>query len=145
MNDLGNQYALAALRDRRADLVCEIRHLEKQARTARETVAHLDATLLALNPKNFRQDDRGRPIARITGYFGYKEIPRLCMDVLRQSEHPMTVRELAKNIIARKGLERSNALDGLVYTRVAQLMRSGLRRGVVKRGDRGVAAEWSVS
>ena len=50
MNDKGNRYALAALRDKRAVLAAEIVQLERQVRHRKESLGHVDATLRLLDP-----------------------------------------------------------------------------------------------
>ncbi len=45
MNDNGNQYALHALRERRASLDGELRECERRMRYLREMLGHVDATL----------------------------------------------------------------------------------------------------
>lgn len=50
MNEKGNKYAIAALRDKRATIASEIVQLERQLRHKRENLVHVDATLAILDP-----------------------------------------------------------------------------------------------
>ena len=50
MNENGNKYALAALRDKRATLAGEIAQLDKQAKWKRDQLEHVDATLALFDP-----------------------------------------------------------------------------------------------
>jgi hypothetical protein len=50
MNDNGNRYALAALRERRAALVGEMKDCDRKLRYLREAIGHIDATLSLFDP-----------------------------------------------------------------------------------------------
>ena len=49
-NEKSNQYALHALRERRASIAGEITHLERRLRYLRQAITHLDGALVVLNP-----------------------------------------------------------------------------------------------
>ena len=51
MNDNGNKYALAALKDRRARIAGEIFALKKQIQAKLGQMAHLDATMVLFDPE----------------------------------------------------------------------------------------------
>lgn len=55
MNEKGNQYAIAALKDRRATLAGEIVKFKQSIRDRLEQLSHLDTVLRALDPK-YRAD-----------------------------------------------------------------------------------------
>jgi len=50
MNDNGNRYAIAALRERRAAIDGEMRQCEQRLPHLREMLGHLDATLFLFDP-----------------------------------------------------------------------------------------------
>ena len=50
MNELGNKYALAALRERRAEMSGEITSIERRLRDLRASLVHVDATLRLFDP-----------------------------------------------------------------------------------------------
>lgn len=49
-NDLGNQYAFHALRERRAEMAGEITSLESRLRRLRDSLVHIDGTLRIMAP-----------------------------------------------------------------------------------------------
>ena len=55
MNDKGNKYAIAALKDRRATMAGEIVRFKQGIRDREEQLSHLDATLRVLDPE-YRAD-----------------------------------------------------------------------------------------
>jgi hypothetical protein len=50
MNELGNKYALAALRERRAEIAGEITSTERRLAYLREALGHIDGTLRLFDP-----------------------------------------------------------------------------------------------
>jgi hypothetical protein len=50
MNEKGNKYAIAALKDRRATLAGEIIKFKQGIQDRQDQLAHLDATLRILDP-----------------------------------------------------------------------------------------------
>lgn len=85
MNDKGNRYALAALKDKRATLATEIVQLERQLRHRRDMLVHVDATLRLLDP-NVAIDaiPNKRPKKRIK-LFRQGELGRMIVDAIRRS------------------------------------------------------------
>jgi hypothetical protein len=59
----------------------------------------------------------------------------------------MTIRELAKAIMAAKGLAPDEAVERMVYIRVAQYVRGAHKRGVVTRSEAegGLTALWATA
>ena len=50
MNENGNRYAIAALRERRAALDGEVKECDRKLRYLREAIGHIDATLSLFDP-----------------------------------------------------------------------------------------------
>jgi hypothetical protein len=50
LNELGNKYPLAAIRERRAEMAGEITSLQKRLRQLRESLVHVDATIRLFDP-----------------------------------------------------------------------------------------------
>ena len=89
MNDLGNRYALAALRERRAEFSGEITALERLLRHLRESMAHVDGTLALF-------DREGNPAAipskrpnKSVKLFGAGKLNRIILDALRKAGKPL--------------------------------------------------------
>lgn len=70
MNNKGNQYAIFALKDRRATLAGEIVQFKEGIRNREDQLSHLDATLRVLDP-SYRADTiapMSRPIPFFASY-----------------------------------------------------------------------------
>jgi hypothetical protein len=62
----GDRYALSALRDRRASIASEIVRTERKVRHLKESLVHVDAILLLLDPSaNPEAIPTKRPVKRI--------------------------------------------------------------------------------
>lgn len=141
-----NPQAIAALKDKKAALLEQIRHREKQLRGLRADLAHVDHTLQLFSPESVRRDDKGRAVLSIQGYYKYKEIPVLCLETLKAAGAPMTARALAMALIARKKLPANDpAIFHMTRIRLLQYLRSALKRGVVARTMTKRGAEWEIA
>jgi len=137
-----NQYAIAALKDRRATLAGEIESFKQGIVDREEMLSHLDATLRALDP-SYRADTIAPKKLRRVKLFGGGELNRLILDALRRGARPMTNVEIAAAIVAVKGYgeDAMPALIRRVRANLSYLLRS---RGAVKKmGDR-LSARWTL-
>lgn len=137
-----NQYAIAALKDRRATLAGEIQQFKDGIAAREDMLAHLDATLRALDP-SYRADTVAPKKLRRVKLFGGGELNRLILDSLRRGARPMTNVEIAAAIVTAKGYgeEAMPALIRRVRANLSYLLRQGDK--VVKTGDR-LTARWSL-
>lgn len=100
MNELGNKYALAALRERRAELSGEIIQLESRLRSLRQSLGHLDASLAILDPdRDVKLILAKRP--RRVKLFGHGKLNRMVLDAMREGARPMTTLEITEAICAK--------------------------------------------
>src|SRR6185437_9080776 len=91
----GNQYAIAALKDRRATMAGEIVRFKQGIRDREEQLAHLDATLRILDPE-YRANTIAPKRLRQVKLFGQGELNRLIIDALRRAEgKPLPVPAIA--------------------------------------------------
>ncbi len=127
MNDTGNRYALAALRDKRATLAGEIAQLDKQAKWKREQLGHVDATLAIFDP-NYREGSipAKKPYRHIK-LFKQGELGRLILDSLRRAGRPLPTAEVVTAVMAagRQSESARPALSGRVRGNLAYLERRG--------------------
>jgi hypothetical protein len=137
-----NQYAIAALKDRRATLAGEIESFKQGITDREEMLSHLDATLRALDP-SYRADTVAPKKLRRVKLFGGGELNRLILDALRKGEgKPLTNVEIAAAIVAAKGYgeEAMPALIRRVRANLSYLLRNDR---VSKTGDR-ATARWEL-
>ncbi len=142
MNQLRNQYALAALRERRAETFGEIIQLESRVRSLRSSLVHLDASLAILDPD---RDPKAIPSKRTrrVKLFGQGKLNCMVMDAMREGARPMTTLEITESICAR--LSYGEAAKRSMRNRVrANLLYLWKVRGqIVKVGERETAL-WAL-
>ena len=140
MEDLGNKYALAALKTKRATLASEIVDLESQLRHRKESMFHVDATLRLLDPSIEPGDIPNKRLTKRIKLFRQGELSRTIVDALRRAGHPIGTREIVDALLAFGGHGESarKAVAGRVRGNLAYLVRRGK---VSKEGD-GKDARW---
>lgn len=139
-----NQYAIAALKDRRATLAGEIVKFKQGIHDRLEQLSHLDAVLRTLDPE-YRADTIAPKRIRRVKLFGGGELNRLILDALRRADgKPLSTPEIADAIIAAKGYghDAKHALVRRVRANLSYLMRQ--RNAVIKTGER-MTARWQLS
>jgi|SRR5579862_5221988 len=144
MNDKGNKYAIAALKDRRATLAGEIVRFKQGIHDREEQLTHLDATLRVLDPE-YRADTVAPKRIRRVKLFGGGELNRLIIDALRRAGgNPVSTPAICDAIIAAKGYgpEAKHALIRRVRANLSYLLRH--REAVEKIGNR-MTARWRLT
>lgn len=142
MNELGNKYALAALRERRAELSGEIIQLESRLRSLRQSLGHLDASLAILDPdRDVKLIPAKRP--RRVKLFGHGKLNRMVLDALREGARPMTTLEITEAICAK--LSYGEAAKASMRNRVrANLLYLLKVRGLIEKEGERDAARWAL-
>src|SRR3954451_8705328 len=137
----GNQYAIHALKDRRATMAGEIVQMKEGIRYREGQLTHLDAVLRELDP-SYRADSVPPKRLRRVKLFGNGELNRLIADALRRAEKPLSSSDIAESIVETKGFGRPSihALTRRVRANLSYLLRN---RRVIKTGDR-LTARWSL-
>jgi hypothetical protein len=135
MKETSNKYAVAALRERRAELAGEVKTLESRLRHLRESLVHVDGTLRLFDPDGNPSTIRPkRPYKRFK-LFGQGKLNRLILDTLRKSSQPLRTQEVISYVAAEDGFG-PDAAEGLKAAcgRTA-LPVQGTGRGHQRRGS----------
>jgi len=147
MNENGNLYAMAALKDRRARIAGEIFVLKKQIAQKLAQLSHLDATMALFDPALFPSSI---PPKRVRAYqrvplFSHGELGRVILDVLREARgRPLAGHEIAAAVMVK--LKQPAAAKMAITSRV----RSNLtylkgQKGAVEKQGGGIEARWTLS
>lgn len=106
-NELGNKYALAALKKQRAEMAGEIACLTSKITWLKSQLGHVDATLRILDPT---LDPKGLPVARVRKrikLFRQGELSRLVVDALRRAGKPIGTHQIVTALLAAGGYGES--------------------------------------
>ncbi len=147
MTDLtlnANKYALAAIRERRAELSGEITSLESRLRHLRCSLVHVDATLRLFAPDADPEEIRAKKPYRRTKLFGAGKLNRLILGALRRGARPMTTAEVVDSIIAELGYGEDAKAGMRNRVRANLQYLSRVRGSVVKAGER-AGATWGLA
>src|ERR1700679_397320 len=143
MNELGNKYALAAMKDQRARLASEIAHLKKRLAWAEEHIRHADASLQLLDPQLFPNlIPARRPQVRIK-LFRQGELGRMIIDALRRAGKPLGTREIVTALL-KAGGHGESARPALAPRVRGNLAYQEGRKKVTKSG-RGMSVTWNLA
>jgi hypothetical protein len=142
MNEKGNRYALAALRDKRATLASEIVQLERQLRHRRDMLVHVDATLKILDPAIDIEAIPNKRRPQRVMLFRAGELTRAVLDAMRTRAEPMSGPEIVAAILQAKGLSEDarTALRAKVRSTLAYQQRQGK---LAKSGEQ-KSARWTI-
>jgi hypothetical protein len=86
MNDNGNQYALAAFKERRAALDGELRQCEQRLRHLGGMLGRLDATLSLFDPEGAPKAIRAKRPHKRVKLFARGKLNRLILDAMRKGD-----------------------------------------------------------
>jgi hypothetical protein len=139
----GSRYAISALKNKRATLAAEIVHLERQVRSRKDGLQHVDACLRLLDPTLPVEEIPNKRIVKHVNIFRQGELSRLVVGVLREADgKPLSTPEIAAAIMDKGGIdhEARNVVRVRVRSNLGYLQR---RRKVTKVGDR-TTAQWKL-
>lgn len=142
MNEQGNKYALAALKDRRATLAGQIADYKKRLTVAQTQLDHIDACLTIFE---YDGDPAAIPAHRVrkrVKLFRQGELGQLIRDTLRAAGKPLGTHEIVTALLDRGGHGESArpSLTPRVRGNLAYLEKAG---SVLKQG-KGAAVLWSL-
>jgi hypothetical protein len=139
---LGNKYALAALKHKRASLSGEIVSLENTLAWKRSQLEKLDATLDLFGESEPHTIKPVKPYKRVP-LFKQGELARLVRDALRRAGKPLTLSQVVANVTAElgHGEEAIPAMRHRVRASLQYLSRT--KHSVAKHGS-GSRVMWSV-
>lgn len=145
MNELGNKYAEASLKQARASLAGEIAALKKQLEWKTDQLVHLDETIRYLDSS--AEPDKippKRPHKRFK-LFKQGELARTVLDILRRAGEPISSKDVIAGVAAKFGHEDADALIAM-----RPRIRSSLHyleniRGEIEKVGKGRSATWTLA
>ena len=142
---MGSTYVISGLRQKRARLAGEIAHARKVIAQRSEELAAVDTVLRLFSPDC--NPDMIPPIKPASHglFFRYRELGRICIDVLREARGPVMLERIVAVAMEVKGLPN----DTRLRKHVADTARGALgrmeRRGLVRRVVREPDTWWEIA
>jgi hypothetical protein len=130
---MAESHVLSGLVTKRGELAGEVEHHRRELQRLAEAWGHVDATIRLFDPGY----ELGALPASKRGsrqqWFGPGECQRLVLEVLRDAVEPLSGRALAREVMARKGLEDSRDVLAVVQKTALAVLRRLVAKGVVRR------------
>ena len=138
----GNQYAIAALKHRRAKLMGEVKSLLDQMEWKKRQLEHVDGALELFGATD---PDAIRPVKAYKRVMLFKqgELSRLVRDVLRRGKKPMTTPEVVRAVMTDQG--HDEAAWPAMYPRVRGTLAYLERKGLAAKVSEGRGAKWRLT
>ena len=148
---MAEPHAVAALKDKRAELSSIIADLEKRINQHRADLVHVDAVLRLFVPELEPETiNAKRPAPVRSRYFADGELTRRCLEALRRAEgraegRPVAAEELAVAAMVDKGLDPADRKTRSDFIRRMLYALSSLRsKGMVEKLGHGLGARWRL-
>lgn len=141
---MGEPQIVGALRDKRAELSGQITDLEKRMAQHRADLMHVDAVLRLFAPEMEIAAITPKPVRSRTGWFKPGELSRTVLDILRVAPSPLSVREIAAEVMARRNLDAGDARTLLLLRKLVQNALSRQAMELVERVVDGAVVRWQV-
>ena len=130
---MAESHVLSGLVAKRGELAGEVECHRRELQRLAEALGHVEATIRLFDPSY----ELGAIPARKRGsrqqWFGPGECQRLVLEVLRDAVEPLSGRALAREVLARKGLEDSRDILAVVQKTALAVLRRLVAKGVVRR------------
>ena len=128
---MADPHVLTGLIKKRAELAGQIEAAQTTLRMLVIDLDNLDATIRLFQPNIDLEEIRPKPLPpRHHAFKG--EVTRIVLDTLRQSDKPMTSQELARHVMAERGLNTADKrLVQVIGKRVGACLRHWRCKGVV--------------
>jgi len=121
-------YMVTGLTKKRAELAGEIEATHERLRQMIADLEHIDATLRIVAPQ-IEVDDIKPKFRPPDDWSKRGQMSRMILDVLRIARQPMTTREIASEMIVRRGMPSDGAMLGLMTKRVSAALRELGKKG----------------
>ena len=122
---MGYTFVISGLKDKRARLAGEVAATQALLDQRRAELAQIDAVIRMFTP-DCHPDmiPPIRPAGRRDMFFSYRELPRMCLDILRNADKPLRLDHIAVQIGMLKGFD----MDGPLRRHVTNSARATLVR-----------------
>lgn len=124
---MAEPHVITALVRKRAELAGDIERTQNQIRQMVKDLENLDATILMFDPSYELEAIRPKAFRPPEDWSKRGEMSRIVLEILRMAAEPLTTRDIALELIRRRGLDEKDA-------KFVRLM--GKRVGVALRGQR---------
>jgi hypothetical protein len=138
-------YALEALKRKRADMTGEIARCHAQLAKLSDDLEHLDATIRLFAPDFVQESVLPKVFMPPASWSKRGEMSRAVLSILRIAKGPLSTREIAAMIVQQRGLEHDKGILDVMTRRVGHVLRDKRASGLVRSVEEtGLWLQWEV-
>ena len=104
---MAESHVVSGLVSKRSELAGLVQHYQTEISRITGDLNHIDATIKLFAPEFDLRTVRTKEHRERNQYFKPGECPRMTLDILRESSDALTSRQIAADMLRRKGLELS--------------------------------------
>ena len=139
-------YALEALKRKRAEITGEIARCHANVAKLSDDLEHLDATLRLFAPDFVAESILPKVFTPPKSWSKRGEMSRAVLSILRVAKGPVTAREIASQIVAQRGLDSDPGILNVMTRRVGHVLRDKRENGLVRSlEETGLWLQWEIT
>lgn len=138
-------YALEALKRKRAEVTGEIARCHANLTKLTDDLEHLDATLRLFAPDFVAESILPKVFTPPKSWSKRGEMSRAVLSILRVAKVPLGTRDIAAQIVAQRGLGDDSGILGVMTRRVGHVLRDKREKGLVRSiEETGLWLRWEI-
>ena len=138
-------YALDALKRKRAEMTGEIALCHARLQQLSTDLEHLDATLRLFAPDFVQESVLPKVFVPPKSWSKRGEMSRAVLSILRVAKGPLSTREVAAMIVDQRGLENDAGILNIMTRRVGHVLRDKRETGLVRSiEETGLWLQWEI-
>lgn len=138
-------YALEALKKKRAEMTGEIALCHARLQQLSEDLEHLDATLRLFAPDFVVESILPKVFTPPKSWSKRGEMSRAVLSILRVAKGPLGTREIASMIVTQRGLDNDPGILNVMARRVGHVLRDKREKGLVRSlEETGLWLQWEI-
>lgn len=102
---MSEPHVVSALKSKHAEIAGEIAHLQKIIEEKESDLEHVRGSLRLFDPTFDYRSIRKKQVRSKNRFFEYGEARRHCLDILRESDRPLSSAKIASMIAEHTGME----------------------------------------
>jgi len=142
---MAESHIITGLVAKRSELAGLAKHYQTEISRITGDLNHIDATIKLFSPEFDLRTVRTKEHRKRNQYFKSGECPRMTLDILRESSEALTSRQIAEDMLRRKGLEPSvERIDQLQKSALNVLKRLEDKGLVMQDTQKGISHTWKI-
>lgn len=142
---MGDTYLITGLTAKRAEVSGIIADLEKRIAQHRADLVHIDAVLRLYAPEVEPESIAPKAVRTRNDWFKPGELARMVLDILRVASAPMTGKEIAAEVMQRRGLDAGDARTAHLVGKLVHNVCTRHAAGLMERLQDNNIAKWRVT